>query len=567
MEELKMQNYAMNLINQLDQSNQAGTQKRASIYARVSTVEQAEEGYSIDEQINVIRQWCEREGYVVYKEYVDRGISGKNIKGRPAIQELLHDANQKCFDVVLVWKMNRLSRKSVDLLTIVEKLQNKGIGFRSYTERYETETPSGRLQFQMMAAIAEFERANIAENVKMGMLARAREGSWNGGQVLGYDVVSIPSDNRKRKISKLVINEKEAQTVRRIFELYTGGHGYKAIANKVNKEGHRSKKGNSFSINAIRTILTNPIYVGFIRYNVRQDWSEKRRNNINPNPVIEKGQHEPIISEETWEKSQAILKSRSKTPNRVHSGEYPLTGVMKCPACGAGMVLGRTTNRNKDGSKRVLEYYVCGAWKNKGTAVCRSNGIRTEYADKYVLNKISGLATSDQLIKDIVARINGGLKEKTSPLQKEYGVLKKSLSEIQSKKDKVLGLYEDGVIEKVDLVERLEKLNEEKRLMQERLSPLELQLSGQNYINVDYGLVKEVMSNFAANYRNTISTEQKKRLLHLLIREIKIGESREIDSIQIQLNNEVVRHFTKKGEEKSSTEDDFSSPFSILIDL
>lgn len=562
-----VQSHAMKLYDQLDYSNQAGTQKRASIYARVSTVEQAEEGYSIDEQINVIRQWCEQEGYVIYKEYVDRGISGKNIKGRPAIQELLHDANQKCFDVVLVWKMNRLSRKSVDLLTIVEKLQNKGIGFRSFTERYETETPSGRLQFQMMAAIAEFERANIAENVKMGMLARAREGSWNGGQVLGYDVVSIPSDNRKRKISKLVINDKEAQTVRRIFELYSGGHGYKAIANKVNKEGHRSKKGNSFSINAIRTILTNPIYVGFIRYNVRQDWSEKRRNNINPNPVIEKGQHDPIISEETWEKAQSILKNRSKTPNRVHSGEYPLTGVMKCPACGAGMVLGRTTNRNKDGSKRVLEYYVCGAWKNKGTAACRSNGIRTEYADKYVLNKIGGLATSDQLIKDVVTRINGGLKEKTSPLQKEYGVLKKSLGEIQSKKDKVIGLYEDGVIEKVDLVERLEKLNDEKKLMLERLSTLELQLSGQSHINVDYVLVKEVMSNFVSNYRNTISTEQKKRLLHLLIREIKIGESREIDSIQIQLNNEVVRHFTKQGEEKSSTEDDFSSPFSILIDL
>ncbi|TYS18047.1 recombinase family protein [Rossellomorea vietnamensis] len=562
-----MQNYAMNLLEQLDHNPQAGTQKRASIYARVSTVEQAEEGYSIDEQINVLRQWCEQEGYVIHKEYVDRGISGKNIRGRPAIQELLHDANQKCFDVVLVWKLNRLSRKSVDLLNIVEILQNKGIGFRSHTERYETETPTGRLLFQMMAAVAEFERANIAENVKMGMLARAREGSWNGGQVLGYDVVSIPSDNRKRKISKLFINEKEAQTVKRIFELYTGGHGYKAIANTVNKEGHRSKKENTFSISAIRTILTNPIYVGFIRYNVRQDWSEKRRNNINPNPVIEKGLHEPIISEETWEKAQAILKSRSKTPNRVHSGEYPLTGVMKCPACGAGMVLGRTTNTNKDGSKRVLEYYVCGAWKNKGTAACRSNGIRTEYADKYVLDKIGGLATNDKLMRDVVAKVNGGLNEKTSPLQKEYKVLKKSLSEIESKKDKVLGLYEDGVIEKVDLVERLEKLNVEKKLTEERLSPLELQLSGQNQINVDYELVKEVMSNFVSNYKKTITTEQKKRLLHLLIKEIRIGESREINSIQIQLNNEVVRHFTKQGEEKSSSEDDFSSPFSILIDL
>ncbi|MFB1050664.1 recombinase family protein [Paraliobacillus sp. JSM ZJ581] len=90
------------------------------MYARVSTVEQAEEGYSIDEQINVLREWCEREGYTIYNEYIDRGIRGKNIKGRPAIQQLLYDANQKCFDIVLVWKMNRLSRKSVDLLTIVD---------------------------------------------------------------------------------------------------------------------------------------------------------------------------------------------------------------------------------------------------------------------------------------------------------------------------------------------------------------------------------------------------------------------------------------------------------------
>ncbi|WP_226528165.1 recombinase family protein [Metabacillus niabensis] len=541
--------------------------KKVALYARVSTTEQAEDGYSVDEQIRLLNIWCEKHGYIAHKEYVDRGISGKSIKGRPALQQLLNDAKQNEFDIVLVWKMNRLARNILDLLRIVNLLEQKNISFMSYSENYQTETSAGKLQFHMMAAISEFERGNIAENVKMGMIARAKEGSWNGGQVLGYDSIEVPSDNKKRKSSRLVVNEKEAQTVKRIFDLYTDGHGYKAIANKVNKEGHRSKKGNSFSINAIRTILTNPIYVGFIRYNVRQDWSEKRRNNINPNPVIEKGQHEPIILEETWEKAQTILKSRSKTPNRVHSGDYPLTGVLKCPVCGAGMVLSRTTNHNKDGSKRVLEYYVCGAWKNKGTAVCRSNGIRTEYADDYVLNKIGGLATSDKLIKDVVARINGGLNEKTSPLQKEYKVLKKSLSEIQSKKDKVLGLYEDGVIEKADLVERIEKLNEEKKLTEERLSPLELQLSGQNHINVNYELVKEVMSNFVFNYKKTITTEQKKRLIHLLVREIRISEGRQIDTIQIELNNEVVRHFTKKGEDKSSTEDDLSSPFSILIDL
>ena len=410
-------------------------QKRVAIYARVSTTEQAEEGYSIDEQTRLLRQYCESEGYVVYKEYVDRGISGKSIKGRAALQQLLDDAKQKSFDIVLVWKSNRLARNILDMLQIADFLNRKILYLGPTPEGYETETPTGKLQFSMMAAIAEFERDNIAENVKMGMIARAKEGSWNGGQVLGYDSVAYSSENKKRKSTKLVINEKEAQTVRRIFELYTAGHGYKSIVNTVNKEGHRSKKGNLFAISTIKTILTNPVYIGYIQYiTSRRDWNEKRRTNINPNPVIEKGHHEPIISNETWEKAQSILKSRSRTPNRVHSGEYPLTGIMKCPVCGAGMVLGRTTNRRKDGSKRVLEYYVCGAWKNMGTAACGSNGVRTDYADPYVINKIAKLATSERLIRDVVSRINGRKNHGVPSLQKEYEILKEILKTNSSKK-------------------------------------------------------------------------------------------------------------------------------------
>jgi site-specific DNA recombinase len=541
--------------------------KRVAIYARVSTTEQAEEGYSIDEQVRLLKEWCNLHGYIVYKEYVDRGISGKSIHGRAALQQLLNDAKNKEFDIVLVWKINRLSRNILDLLKIVNIFEQKNIVLRSYSEKYETETPQGKLQFHLMAAIAEFERGNIAENVKMGMLARAKEGSWNGGQVLGYDSVAVPIENKGRKTTKLVINEKEAQTVRRIFELYIQGHGYKSIVNKINKEGHRSKKGNYFSISTIKTILTNPIYIGYIRYNVRRNWGEKRRNDINPDPVIEKGQHEPIISKDTWEKAQAILASRSRKPNRIHSGEYPLTGILKCPVCGAGMVLGRTTNRNKDGSKRVLEYYVCGEWKSKGTAVCNSNGVRTDYADHFVISKIAELANSDKLIKDLVARINSGKKNSIQPLQKEYQLLKKSLDAIQSRKDKIMGLYEEGAIEKEDLLERLQKLNEEKRLTEERLAPLELELNRCTHKEVTYNMIKNVMNNFVSSYKESITVEQKKQLLHLLIKQITIGKDRRIDSIQIQLNNAVVRHFAKQGEDKSSDEDDLSSPFSIYFDI
>lgn len=565
-EEMSTSTIPFNTLRKNDFIFSEKTKKMVAVYARVSTTEQAEEGFSIPEQLRTTYEWCEKQGYEVYKEYVDRGISGKSINGRPSLKQLLNDAKQKKFDIVIVWKMNRLARNILDLLKIVNIFEEKGITFRSYTEQYETESPSGKLQFHMMAAFAEFERANIAENVKMGMVARAREGSWNGGQVLGYDSVETESTNRKRKSTKLVIKEKEAQTVRRIFQLYLEGNGYKSIANTVNKEGHRSKKNNYFSINAIKTILTNPIYVGYIRYNVRRDWSQKRRNNINPDPVIERGQHQPIISEEVWEKTKSILEKRTGKPNRVHSGEYPLTGLLKCPACGAGMVLSRTTNKNKDGSKRVLEYYVCGSWKNKGTSACNSNGIRTKYADDYVLGKISKYTKSENLIKDIVERINSGNKNGLEPLQNEYQHIKKSIETVTSKKDKALGLFEEGILNKSDLVERLDKINEEKKLLEERLHSLQHKLDQSNYMEISFKVVKDVMTNFEKVYREAITTEQKKHLLQLIISKITINDRKKINSIQIQINNNVIDRFTLKGEEKSS-DDDFSSPFLVYFDI
>ena len=344
--------------------------KKVAIYCRVSTVEQAEEGYSIDEQRRRNIEYCEKEGHEVFKVYEDRGISGKNISGRPGLKELLQDANAGKFDLVIVWKLNRISRKLIDILNIVDTLDKNKIAFRSLTESFETETPAGKLQLNIMGAIGEFERGTIAENVKMGMIARAREGKWNGGKVLGYDIVEIPSEGKKRKETKLVVNEKEAMTVRRIFELYSTGHGYKATVSRVNAEGHRSKKGNPFATATIKEILKNPVYIGKIRYNLRQDWNEKRRKNINPDPILVDGEHEAIIDTETWEKVQIILKDRSKTHNRVYDSELILSGLLKCPVCGASMTVSRSTRKRKDGTKVVNEYYACGNWKNKGTAVC-----------------------------------------------------------------------------------------------------------------------------------------------------------------------------------------------------
>lgn len=232
----------------------------------------------------------------------------------------------------------------------------------------------------MMALIGEFERGTIPQNIKMGMLARARDGRWCGNKVLGYDIVEIPTLQKKRK---------------------------------------ETKQGNNFLVESIKDILMNPVYIGKIRYNVRQDWAEKRRKNINPNPILVEGIHDAIIAESMWDRVQKILESKSGKPSRIYDGEYPLTGILKCPVCGARMVIARTTNTLKDGTKKRIAYYVCGNWKNKGTAVCHSNSIRVDSANDYVFKRIEELLTNDKMVKDIIKNVNTVRRNGVEPKQKK----------------------------------------------------------------------------------------------------------------------------------------------------
>ncbi len=155
--------------------------KKVAIYCRVSTQEQAEEGYSLEEQQRLIREYCQQKNYEVAMVYEDAGISGKDIRHRPAMQQLLEDASKKKFHLVMSWKINRISRKLSDAIKIVETLEKYGIGYQSYSEPFESSTPAGKMQFQMMALVGEFERNTIAQNVKMGMRAKAMSGEWCGG--------------------------------------------------------------------------------------------------------------------------------------------------------------------------------------------------------------------------------------------------------------------------------------------------------------------------------------------------------------------------------------------------
>lgn len=519
--------------------------KKVAIYCRVSTTEQAEEGYSIDEQNIKIREYCEREGHEIYNLYEDRGISGKNITNRPGIKQLLQDATENKFDLVIVWKLNRISRKLLDILNIVELLNKHNIAFRSLTENFETETPSGKLQLNIMGAIGEFERETIAENVKMGLLARAKEGRWNGGVVLGYDLVELNNEGKKRKNTVLKINEKEANTVRRIFELYSQGHGYKAVVNRINKEGHKTKRNGEFAVSTVKEILQNPVYIGKIRYNVRQDWSKKRRNNINANPILSDGIHEPIIDVETWNKVQVILKERSKKHNKVYDCEFPLTGILKCPVCGAGMTINRSTAKRKDGTRRINEYYSCGNWKNKGTAVCNSNSIRVEVADEYVLNKIMDLINNESILRKVVDNINNNKSIKLKPILQQLEQINKEIEKLTDKKSKNIELFEDGILDKSELSIRVKSINDDIEKLKYREQELKQDLQLAEGEPIPFEIIKEVMKRFKEVFLGMSTSQQRKQLIHLLVSKITMNEKREVDSIEIQINDDVITYLMK----------------------
>lgn len=522
--------------------------KLIAIYCRVSTEEQSENGYSIDEQERLLEEWCKKMGYVIYKCYSDRGISGKNIKDRPALKELLSDAKAGKFDMVISWKINRLSRKLEDVLKIVNLLEKNNITFKSYSEPFETDTPAGRMQFQMMALIGEFERGTIAQNVKMGMIAKAKSGNWCGGRVLGYDLVpnNSPEEEKKGK-NKLEINEKEAEIVRFIFNEYSKGKGYKAITNKMNKLGYKTKKGNNFSVGSIRDILTNPVYIGEIRYNVRQNWSEKRRRNINPNPIRVKGKHEAIIDRELWDKVQLILESKKGKPSRIYDGEYPLTGILRCPKCGAGMVISRTTNTLADGSKKRIAYYCCGNWKNKGTSVCNSNTIRVDKANEYVFKKIEELVSNEAVIKAVVKNINKERKDKVKPAKRLLGDIDKELEKLDKRKRKIFEAYEDDILTKEEFQTRKNELNEKIRILEEEKKPLLNTISEDVSEEIPYEFIKDILKNFSKVLNSNVSREQQKKLLHMIISEITMNESREIDSIKLNINDKLVEYLVKEG--------------------
>lgn len=340
---------------------------RVALYPRVSGHEQ-EDNYSIPEQIERMKKYCESRDWQVYKIYTDAGFSGGSMD-RPGLQEIIRDCEKGVFDMVLVYKLDRLSRKQKDVLYLVEDVFDKhGIYFSSMTENFDTSTPFGKAILGILAVFAQLEREQIRERTMMGKQARAEEGKWHGGSTppVGYDY-SAEDD-------MLYINDYEAMQIREIADLFLKGTPIRTIERMVTEKGYKHKHGSQWSPKTIRRMLTNPVYIGMLQ----------SKNGI------QQGIHKPILDKDKFDEIQELMKERKEKYGTTFKPHTTLLGgMLYCKHCGARY--GKKTN----GSGTL--FYSC---------YSRSKKMKSMIKDPNCKNKIHKVLDLDYVIIEAITQLS-----------------------------------------------------------------------------------------------------------------------------------------------------------------
>ncbi|WP_061313228.1 recombinase family protein [Clostridium botulinum] len=504
--------------------------KNVITYCRTSSNLQAD-NFSIDGQTSVIKDYCRRNNFNIINSFVDECKSGTTTKNRIEYERMIYTIkNIPDIHAIVIYKLSRISRNMTDLVNLVALLEHYNVNLISIEDNIDTSTPMGKTLFYLIGAFAEMDRENIISNCKMGMKERAVKGLWNGGRMLGYK-----SNSEKQ----LKIVDSEAEIVKLIFNLFAYKNlGYKKIACYLNERGYKTLKNSSWAIHSIRQIVNNPTYIGYIRWGQYLDWSKKRRKGKNTDCQLFKGQHTPIIDMDTWEKAQAIIDINKGKFNKLYEGDFILTGLLRCPKCGASMISHRTKKRNKP--NEFYRYYQCSNFFNKGKSICTSNLIHADVAEKYVLTKINEIISSNEVIDCILKKINLNSQNEIKPLKNKISSLENQLSKVNEKRKENLQLQLEDKISFDILNTQLNFLKEKEDEILPQLTILKNDLQNISLPNtLNSETVISILNDFTEVFYNS-SIAQKKTLLKSIIESISIIDS---DNIKERVINKIKFYF------------------------
>lgn len=397
---------------------------KVALYVRVSTTSQLEEGYSIEEQKAKLESYCDIKDWHIYKVYTDGGFSGSTTE-RPALEQLIKDAQSKLFDTVLVYKLDRLSRSQKDTLYLIEDIFLKNnIEFVSLLENFDTSTPFGRAVIGLLSVFAQLEREQIKERMQLGKLGRAKAGKSMMWAKTSYGY------NYNKDTGTMTVNEYEALAVKEIYASYLAGMSITKLRDKINEE---YPKQPAWSYRTIRGILANPVYCGLNQYKGQTF----------------QGTHKAIISLDDFEQTQRELAKRQQTAKelsnpRPFQAKYMLSGLAQCGYCHAPLkvILGQ---KRKDGTRfKRYECYQRHPRKTKGVTVyndnkkCESGYYDMDLLEHYVLTRIAQLQNDPDKIKELFS-------DDTSPAVDKQAI-QKQIDSLTLKLSKLNDLYLDDRI-------------------------------------------------------------------------------------------------------------------------
>ena len=423
--------------------------KKVVLYVRVSTKEQAEEGYSVGAQLEKMRYYCKSKEWIITEEYVDGGFSGSNMD-RPALEKLIRDASHHKMDMVLVYKLDRLSRSQKDTLYLIEEIFNaNGVDFTSMQENFDTSTPLGMAMVGILSVFAQLERSQIAERMMMGKDARAKEGRYLGHErpPIGYDYDPIKGE--------LIPIEYEALQVREIYRMFIEENMPILAIQKAMHEKYTNRYGDYGFDSTIRNILTNPVYTGRFMYKGE----------------IYNSTHEPIIDDETFAKAGELLDLRKKKNDRRKSAPFKpttlLAGLIWCGQCGARLGGDTQQHRYKD-KKYSKRFYACYTRKRNPKMMtadfCDMRYIDRDELDAFVWDEILSLSLKVKNGEDVFEEPDH---------DEETKIIEKEIKSVDEKIMKLMDLYSVGSMPTDLLTSKIQKLNEDKQKLVDQITELE----------------------------------------------------------------------------------------------
>ena len=365
--------------------------KPAALYARVSS-ERQNVDLSVAAQLRALRDYAEKNGYAVAREYVDEAESGR-VADRPQFRKMLDAASQPDapFEEILVWKFSRFTRKREHAVAFKSMLRRRGIRVVSITEHAD-DSPTGKLMEAIIESVDEFYSENLAQEVTRGMRESASRGFFLGSRApFGYRRIKV-SDGAKERPT-LEVDAATAPIVREAFESSLRGNGLKEICRDLNERGI-TNRGRRWYRNGLHYLLTNEAYTGIAV------WGRTSKEGKQPDPVRAEGAWEAIVPRELFDKVQASLEERApkrQRPARVGS-KFLLSGLLRCGVCGKPY-----TGQGAKGGRYA--YYVCGTLLKEGAGSCEARYLNAEKVDALAGQLGGELKATEAELEDVQSRL------------------------------------------------------------------------------------------------------------------------------------------------------------------